>query len=97
MLRQALFTGAAPNVSDAYTINGQPGDFYRCSGKGWCLVLGAVFFITNLEWVLVTMKQKGFWCLIFGRDGEIRGGFRRDNSFEDYKLSIESGAVLLRR
>ncbi|KAK3206613.1 hypothetical protein Dsin_020659 [Dipteronia sinensis] len=29
----ALFTGAAPNVSDAYTINGQPGDLYRCSSK----------------------------------------------------------------
>ncbi|KVH94097.1 Cupredoxin, partial [Cynara cardunculus var. scolymus] len=25
VLRQALFTGAAPNVSDALTINGQPG------------------------------------------------------------------------
>ncbi|XP_027109363.2 laccase-3-like [Coffea arabica] len=34
VLRQALFTGAAPNVSDAYTINGQPGDLYRCSSKG---------------------------------------------------------------
>ncbi|KAH6837194.1 laccase 3 [Perilla frutescens var. hirtella] len=31
--RQAIFTGAAPNVSDAYTINGQPGDLYRCSSK----------------------------------------------------------------
>nr|QCZ35197.1 laccase 30 [Salvia miltiorrhiza] len=31
--RQAIFTGAAPNVSDAYTINGQPGDLYRCSTK----------------------------------------------------------------
>ncbi|XP_027109265.2 laccase-3-like [Coffea arabica] len=31
IMRQALFSGAAPNVSDAYTINGQPGDFYRCS------------------------------------------------------------------
>ncbi|CAK9164146.1 unnamed protein product [Ilex paraguariensis] len=31
VLRQATFTGAAPNVSDAYTINGQPGDLYRCS------------------------------------------------------------------
>ncbi|KAK2642507.1 hypothetical protein Ddye_024270 [Dipteronia dyeriana] len=29
----AIFTGAAPNVSDAYTINGQPGDLYRCSSK----------------------------------------------------------------
>ncbi|KAL0434878.1 UNVERIFIED_CONTAM: Laccase-3 [Sesamum radiatum] len=34
VLRQATFTGAAPNVSDAYTINGQPGDLYRCSSKG---------------------------------------------------------------
>ncbi|XP_052176781.1 laccase-13-like isoform X2 [Diospyros lotus] len=33
VLRQALFTGAAPNVSDAYTINGQPGDLYRCSNR----------------------------------------------------------------
>ncbi|GMI96926.1 laccase 3 [Hibiscus trionum] len=33
VLRLALFTGAAPNVSDALTINGQPGDLYRCSSK----------------------------------------------------------------
>ncbi|EXB78522.1 hypothetical protein L484_011146 [Morus notabilis] len=33
VLRQSQFTGAAPNVSDAYTINGQPGDLYRCSNK----------------------------------------------------------------
>ncbi|KAL7173087.1 hypothetical protein ACSBR2_032537 [Camellia fascicularis] len=32
--RQTVFTGAAPNVSDAYTINGQPGDLYPCSNKG---------------------------------------------------------------
>ena len=32
--RQAQFTGAAPNNSDAYTINGQPGDLYRCSTQG---------------------------------------------------------------
>lgn len=34
VLRQATRTGAAPKVSDAYTINGQPGDLYRCSSKG---------------------------------------------------------------
>ncbi|XP_021288985.1 laccase-7-like [Herrania umbratica] len=28
---QALATGAAPNISDAYTINGWPGDLYPCS------------------------------------------------------------------
>ncbi|KAM7257058.1 hypothetical protein ACFE04_012799 [Oxalis oulophora] len=33
VLRQSMFTGAAPNVSDAYTINGQPGDLYPCSNK----------------------------------------------------------------
>ncbi|CAA0836333.1 Laccase-7 [Striga hermonthica] len=30
---QALATGAAPNISDAYTINGQPGDLYSCSSN----------------------------------------------------------------
>ncbi|KAK8966373.1 Laccase-3 [Platanthera guangdongensis] len=29
--RQATLTGAAPNVSDAFTVNGQPGDLYKCS------------------------------------------------------------------
>ncbi|GLT80710.1 hypothetical protein SLA2020_521350 [Shorea laevis] len=33
VLRLATFTGAPPNLSDAYTINGQPGDLYRCSNK----------------------------------------------------------------
>ncbi|GAB2286073.1 Laccase-13 [Dionaea muscipula] len=33
VLKQATVTGAAPNVSDAFTINGQPGDLYRCSSK----------------------------------------------------------------
>lgn len=27
----ALATGSAPNNSDAYTINGWPGDLYPCS------------------------------------------------------------------
>lgn len=34
VVRQATRTGNAPNVSDAYTINGQPGDLYNCSSKG---------------------------------------------------------------
>ncbi|KAJ0984121.1 hypothetical protein J5N97_002477 [Dioscorea zingiberensis] len=29
----ALATGAAPNLSNAYTINGRPGDLYPCSHK----------------------------------------------------------------
>ena len=31
---QGLATGAAPNISDAFTINGQPGDLYSCSQTG---------------------------------------------------------------
>ena len=27
-------SGGDPNVSDAYTINGQPGDLYPCSKSG---------------------------------------------------------------
>ncbi|XP_073155441.1 laccase-7-like [Henckelia pumila] len=31
---QALAIGAIPNNSDAFTINGQPGDLYNCSSSG---------------------------------------------------------------
>lgn len=31
---EALVTGGIPNISDAFTINGRPGDFYPCSQKG---------------------------------------------------------------
>ncbi|PRQ56885.1 putative laccase [Rosa chinensis] len=34
VVRRATRTGAVPNVSNAYTINGQPGDLYSCSSKG---------------------------------------------------------------
>ena len=37
VVRVATRTGASPNVSDAYTINGQPGDLYNCSSKGLLL------------------------------------------------------------
>ncbi|KAK6942970.1 Multicopper oxidase, type 1 [Dillenia turbinata] len=33
VISQALQTGAGPNVSDAYTINGLPGPLYNCSKK----------------------------------------------------------------
>ncbi|KAF3971732.1 hypothetical protein ACB098_06G136800 [Castanea mollissima] len=38
VVREATRTGAAPNVSDAYTINGQPGDLYNCSSKDTLIV-----------------------------------------------------------
>ncbi|KAG6403563.1 hypothetical protein SASPL_135788 [Salvia splendens] len=33
VMKQALHTGAAPKVSNAYTVNGQPGDLYKCSAQ----------------------------------------------------------------
>ncbi|TVU27489.1 hypothetical protein EJB05_30103 [Eragrostis curvula] len=33
VVRTATRTGAAPNISDAITVNGQPGDLYKCSSK----------------------------------------------------------------
>ncbi|OVA17829.1 Multicopper oxidase [Macleaya cordata] len=33
VIAQALQTGAGPNVSDAYTINGLPGPLYNCSSR----------------------------------------------------------------
>ncbi|KAF3445404.1 hypothetical protein FNV43_RR10580 [Rhamnella rubrinervis] len=33
IIEDALATGADPNVSDAFTINGQPGDLYQCSNE----------------------------------------------------------------
>lgn len=39
IIDSALATGADPNISDAFTINGQPGDLYSCS-NGTYLKLG---------------------------------------------------------
>jgi hypothetical protein len=47
VLRIADFTGAAPNISDAYTINGQPGDLYRCSKQGSPVILFFFFFLLS--------------------------------------------------
>ncbi|KAH1055487.1 hypothetical protein J1N35_033552 [Gossypium stocksii] len=38
VVREATRTGAAPNISDAYTINAQPGDLYKCSSKETTIV-----------------------------------------------------------
>lgn len=34
VINQAMQTGLAPNLSDAYNINGLPGFLYNCSAKG---------------------------------------------------------------
>lgn len=34
VLEEFVASGGAPRDSDAYTINGQPGDLYPCSSQG---------------------------------------------------------------
>ncbi|PKA50684.1 Laccase-3 [Apostasia shenzhenica] len=33
VVRAATITGASPDISDAFTVNGQPGDLYNCSSE----------------------------------------------------------------
>ena len=42
VLVESIRTGAAPNISDAYTIDGQPGDLYKCSSQGFTLLCLAI-------------------------------------------------------
>lgn len=35
---EALQSGNPPNISDAFTINGKPGDLYPCSSAGYILI-----------------------------------------------------------
>lgn len=36
LLAEAMEEGGLTTLSDAYTINGQPGDFYNCSKSKYC-------------------------------------------------------------
>lgn len=49
VIAEALQTGGAPNVSDAYTINGLPGPLYNCSSKGTtqCICVSQAFVAKN--------------------------------------------------
>ncbi|KAM0941210.1 putative laccase [Dioscorea sansibarensis] len=38
VVNAATRTGAAPNISDAFTINGEPGDLYKCSSKATTVI-----------------------------------------------------------
>ncbi|KAE9447787.1 hypothetical protein C3L33_20314, partial [Rhododendron williamsianum] len=49
VINQALQTGAGPNVSDAYTINGLPGPLYNCSSKGKTYLLRLINAAMNDE------------------------------------------------
>ena len=67
---EAIFTGAAPNVSDAYTINGQPGVLYPCSKPGqrflkfymYRMLIKFIFYQVLLRLtLLIRMKREEDW------------------------------------
>lgn len=43
---EGLASGGAPNNSDAFTINGQPGDLYNCSSNGAYNILKVDIYVT---------------------------------------------------
>lgn len=57
VISQALQTGAGPNVSDAYTINGLPGPLYNCSANGICTPLILLKLKSGRDLDLNTIRQ----------------------------------------
>jgi len=46
VMEEFLRRGGDPAISDALTINGQPGDRYNCSRPGWFLIF-VLFVLIN--------------------------------------------------
>ncbi|KAF8411553.1 hypothetical protein HHK36_004107 [Tetracentron sinense] len=75
IIEEALATGGTPNVSDASTINGQPGDFHPCSKQGTFRALVEQGKTYLLRMVSAAMNEELFFAVaqhqltIVGRDG----------------------------
>lgn len=53
--RNATIAGGGPLISDAYMINGQPGDLYPCSKSGTNLSAKQTF---QRKWLIFSLKGK---------------------------------------
>ncbi|KAJ8647052.1 hypothetical protein MRB53_000075 [Persea americana] len=75
VLDEALQTGGDPNVSDAYTINGQPGDLFNCSKSGTFRMLVKKGKTYLLRLVNAAMNSEHFFSVanhnltVVGMDG----------------------------
>ncbi|CAN0888403.1 LAC12 [Linum grandiflorum] len=63
VVREATRTGAGPNISDAYTINGQPGDLYNCSSQDTVVVPIAAGETNLLRVINSAMNQPLFFAI----------------------------------
>ncbi|XP_068325074.1 putative laccase-9 [Pyrus communis] len=63
IIEEALATGAEPNISDAFTINGQPGDLYSCSNETtyrWIVDYGKTYLLKVINAV---MNEEQFFAI----------------------------------
>jgi hypothetical protein len=71
ILSQSLQTGGAPNISDAYTINGLPGPLYNCSTQGTASSQGKYTNSTlynklyNAQYDVLTSTANFFTSILF--------------------------------
>ncbi|XP_008804167.2 laccase-3-like [Phoenix dactylifera] len=72
VLRQALKTGAAPNISDAFLVNGQPGDLYNCSSKD-TTIIPVSFGETNLLRIINAALNNELFFTIAGHEMTVVG------------------------
>jgi hypothetical protein len=65
IMSKALKVGGAPNISDAYTINGLPGPLYNCSAKGtFACLQSVVCFHASLVLVANSQSPEPKVCLL---------------------------------
>ncbi|KAF3791507.1 Laccase-11 [Nymphaea thermarum] len=84
MLQQKLLNGGSFNVSNAFTINGQPGDQHNCSSKGTTRFVFEQGKSYLLRIVNGAMLSGHFFAIanhkltVVGRDGSYLKPFQRD-------------------
>ncbi|KAI3738303.1 hypothetical protein L2E82_28327 [Cichorium intybus] len=98
VIREATRTGATPNVSDAYTINGQPGDLYKCSNKD-TVIVPIDSGETNLIRVInSTLNQQLFITIVHVSSSHCHcknGNFKEGKAIESFLTLMTTRMLML--
>ncbi|XVE55071.1 hypothetical protein DITRI_Ditri03aG0131600 [Diplodiscus trichospermus] len=87
VLQKSIATGDDPNVSDAYTINGEPGDLYDCSNETMYSLLVETGKTYLLRIVNAILNEEMFFAIVnhnmtvVGSDGAYVKPFSTDYLF----------------
>lgn len=57
IIKEALKSGLAPNVSDAHTINGHPGSVQQCASQGETYYKMEMISFTDIVYFLLTITE----------------------------------------